>query len=1046
MKKLLTLALLFLALIVNAQSVTNIDDLAVWYSADSVHITTDNYVDTLYDKSGNERHATQSTKSKQPQLCVCQDLNNRCVLYFNGTSDQLVCQNDTKLGAMFVVTRWNGEETLFPTYNGFISTYTKSIYTYIFTGNANTSGIRSSANNQVFWDNNEIYINNKQTTDFSPINQFKIAYGQKQEPGTCNLLIGASYNNQYYWKGEIAEIIGFDTIPSDSIKGFVYYYLRNKYVPPVSLNDTTSSYGFKPITYDASKPWLHHYIWNDGCTDSIRTFKKEGTYSLTATDIFGFASSDTMSVSFANVSCISDTLICLGDTITWAPDLTGPYSYLWSDGSTGDRLKIANEGKYWVVITDTAGYEWHSDTVAVKVDMYANRITLGNDTIRACVGNNIYLQTGFEETVGYLWSDGTTADHIEVKESGSYAVTTTDSIGCKARKSAYINVVGIAPTPDFTFSAPCATRAIDFTDKSHSNDNSAISSYEWTFGDGTTSNIANPTHIYKYSGNYSLQLAITCSNGCDNVLKQIVHIDSLPKADFAPTQCCSFTSTQFTDHSVTADSYISSWLWTMNDTTYTERNPQTTYNTYGEQIVSLTVTTAHGCTDTLERIVNVMQGPKVDFTYSPTCINTPVYFTNKTNVAFGLATNYTWTRDTKKFSSQKSPTATFSDTGSYIITLTVNQIANNCTSSVSKGINISPKPRPAIIASDICEGQATTLSGINNEPKSKPSAWIWNIDTLPAENGTLINHQFATTGKHKAVLTIVDSVGCTESFDTTINVHSTPVASFRALQARGPVPFDAEFINNSEEADNYIWHFGDGEQSTETDACHTYNYEDAYNVQLIARNDNCADTATRTVTAINPHSDITLVSASAETSNGFISVKAVIANRSNFDLADIDIEWYDNLGHHICETIADTIKESKILQYQFGANIGEAMPSRLEYICVAAQPSSRFIDEEPSDNEYCIILNNNEFTACTPKPNPANSKLEIGFIVPDDQDVKIELLDSKGEFISTLYDGPATTGFNSHIFNISRYSSGVYFYRISHNGQFKSQKIIISHD
>ncbi len=1060
MKRLFTLAFLFLALFVNAQTadeIRGINGLVAWFSADSVHLTADNHVDTLYDKSGNGFNVIQTSNDAQPTL-FDNALNGNPTMVFDG-NDYLnggdICDLGPNGTSIFIVGKSNKKNGCFV---------------------AKSKTAISSLRYAVFYENNICFIYNNSTLskpldfgDYKVLQAFHnpdssvcslIANGNQlgefntnavDMNSTFNFLIGG-YNNSngttppngsLSLDGEIAEIIIFNNYLNNKDSLMVMNYLRDKYSTHFDWSPFIVAYD--SVSINVSDPQFVSYKWNDGSSDSVRSFSKPGLYSVTVVDTFGFTRTLETRVVFGKR--FSDTTICLGDTITWNPDLSGPYYYLWSDGSADKTLKIHEEGKYWVVITDTAGYEWTSDTISVSVDTYVNRVSLGNDTIPACVGNNIYLQTGFEETVGYLWSDGTTADHIAVKESGSYAVTTTDSIGCKARKSAYINVVGIAPTPDFTFSAPCATRAIDFTDKSHSNDNSAINTYEWTFGDGTTSNITNPTHTYKYSGNYSLQLAITCSNGCNNVLKQIVHIDSLPKADFAPTQCCSFTSTQFTDHSVTADSYISSWLWTMNDTTYTERNPQTTYNTYGEQNVSLTVTTAHGCTDTLNRTINVKQGPKVDFPYSPACINTPIYFTNKTNVAFGLATNYIWTKDTTKFSSQRSPATTFNDTGIYIITLTANQIANNCTSSVSKDINIRPRPRPAIIANDICNGQASTLTGSNNEPRSKTSAWIWNIDdTLPAENGTHIRHQFATNGKHKVMLTIIDSMGCTNSFDTTINVHNTPSASFHTLQTRGPVPFEAEFINNSEEADNYIWHFGDGEQSTEADACHTYNYEDDYNVQLIARNDNCADTATRTVTALNPHSDITLVSASAETSNGFISVKAVVANRSNFDIADIDIEWHDNIGHHICETISDTIKENKILQYQFGANIGEAMPSRLEYICVSAQPSSRFADEEPSDNEYCIILNNNEFTACTPKPNPASSKLEIGFIVPDNHDVKIELLDSKGEFISTLYDGPATTGFNSHAFNISRYSSGVYFYRIIHNGQFKSQKIIIDHD
>ena len=146
----------------------------------------------------------------------------------------------------------------------------------------------------------------------------------------------------------------------------------------------------------------------------------------------------------------------------------------------------------------------------------------------------------------------------------------------------------------------------------------------------------------------------------------------------------------------------------------------------------------------------------------------------------------------------------------------------------------------------------------------------------------------------------------------------------------------------------------------------------------------------------------------------------------------------------VSEVSVDTIKQNKILRYRFKASIGEPNPSLLQYICVEAQPGTAFADDDPDDNEFCIILNNSEFTACLPKPNPADKELNISYILPDDDNVRIELFNSSGIVAATLYDGPATAGFNSHNFDIQRFKSGVYFYKITTSQASKTQMVIIS--
>ena len=1047
--------------------------LQLWLRADSVELDEIGRVSRWYDLSPNQYEIVQTDENARPSA------NGGFSLSFNGTSTYLTGGDILDLGTdrwtWFVVGQYNNPANQSGSAPTFVSKFDRNInwgspmymlgqyLSELYWANGNNSGTQISTKSQSISTDAKFQIFSYELRDrigelahdraflrdtlVEDVQSQPINYAFNS---ACPFKIGHTYTSSAnpkgtFLNGRIAEIIVFNTIDS-VLRKQVYNYLYNKYVLTtvnLGLDIHSCSFADTAIT-TAYNPGFVSYLWSTGETDSVIHVSQPGTYWVTVTNAFGIESSDTINVYYPEPAQLRDTTICAGDTIVWNAALDGPYTYLWSDSSTESSLEITAEGDYWVVITDSLGFSWKSDTITVKVDSFPITARLEGDQINSCIGNNIYLQSGYEEAVSYLWSNGSTADHLAVTEPGQYWVKMTDRLGCKAADSAYVSVLGIAPTPNFTHSALCATRVITFRDSSQAKENSHITSYLWQFGDGGTATTANATHTYAHSGSYNLLLTIAASNGCSNQKRQKIVIDSLPTANFIPVRACSHTDVQFTDMSTTPVSYLTEWQWTMNDTIFTEQHPQTTFATHGDAPVQLVVTTAHGCTDTLRRTINIMQGPDVEFTFSAPCVNKPIYFTNNTVTTLGLTTSYTWTADTVLFSQQRSPMIEYADTGTHIITLNVKQLANGCLATVSKTVSVKNNPKPGISADSFCVGKAASLRGVNREPQSPSGEWLWTIDTLPKISGQTISPVFAQSGRHKARLTIVDGNGCTAFYDTTINVLATPTAAFVARSTRGPVPFEAEFVNKSRNASSYEWNFGDGRTSTDTDACHTYNIDGEYTVALAASNGNCADTAVRTVSAIVPQTNLRMLSATATTDNGTISIEAVVANLSNFDVTDIGLAWRDNLGHTVSEVSADTIKQNKILRYRFKASIGEPNPSLLQYICVEAQPGTAFADDDPDDNEFCIILNNSEFTACLPKPNPADKELNISYILPNDDNVRIELFNSSGIVAATLYDGPATAGFNSHNFDIQRFKSGVYFYKITTSQASKTQTVIIS--
>lgn len=73
----------------------------------------------------------------------------------------------------------------------------------------------------------------------------------------------------------------------------------------------------------------------------------------------------------------------------------------------------------------------------------------------------------------------------------------------------------------FESAVPCVINFINNSQKA--------TSFEWSFGDGSTSSTFNPTHTYTLNGTYLLKLKVTGPGGVDSVCK-ILAVEALPNA------------------------------------------------------------------------------------------------------------------------------------------------------------------------------------------------------------------------------------------------------------------------------------------------------------------------------------------------------------------------------------------------------------------------------------------------------------------------------------------------------------------------------------
>ena len=215
-----------------------------------------------------------------------------------------------------------------------------------------------------------------------------------------------------------------------------------------------------------------------------------------------------------------------------------------------------------------------------------------------------------------------------------------------------------------------APLTVAFTDGS-----TDATSWAWDFGDGATSSDQNPTHTYYDAGTFSA--CLTAANECSSeTVCMDITVD--PPVCDPPTAC--FTADPASGEAPLDVAFSDcsedgvSWMWDFGDgSTSGDRNPNHTYAVDGTYQVCLTVTNDCGATDMLclGIVIDPMPEPPVAaFSAAPTsgCAALTVLFTDESS---GGPTGWTWDFGDGTSSSEQHPTHTYSDPGTYTVTLNV---------------------------------------------------------------------------------------------------------------------------------------------------------------------------------------------------------------------------------------------------------------------------------------------------------------------------------------------------------------------------------------
>ncbi|NVK66253.1 MAG: PKD domain-containing protein [Flavobacteriales bacterium] len=217
----------------------------------------------------------------------------------------------------------------------------------------------------------------------------------------------------------------------------------------------------------------------------------------------------------------ADLLICTNETLTlWAGAPAD--TILWSTGDTTMSLDVTTPGTYYVDVMSACGTTG-SDTIVVTQSNLVYNNFISADTTFFCLPNSATL-TSTQVGTSYDWSTSETTQSINVTTGGTYILNVTDECGSGVDS---ITIVGATtPVPSYTTTTSYVTAF--FTNTSTAD---GTVTYDWDFGDGNSSNLENPTHVYTAAGTY--QVTLTVSNQCgtatysDSVTLTTVGLDEI---------------------------------------------------------------------------------------------------------------------------------------------------------------------------------------------------------------------------------------------------------------------------------------------------------------------------------------------------------------------------------------------------------------------------------------------------------------------------------------------------------------------------------------
>ncbi len=365
-------------------------------------------------------------------------------------------------------------------------------------------------------------------------------------------------------------------------------------------------------------------------------------------------------------------------------------------------------------------------------------------------------------------------------------------------------------------------------------------SYSWSSGNGDMSLLAEPTFSYISAGHYNLSVTVECNGHTATATREVVIFNG-PTAlfnDSAVIGCSPYTH-EFRSLSETGDAAITNYLWYFGDgNSMRGQNRRHVYTSPGIFTVSLEVTDANGCTDIMHsQMLTVSKSPSVTIAANDAqwCVAPhEVGFSSEISTDVGLGGPYvaTWNFGDGTNSNEDNPSHTYTQTGSFDVTLTVVD-SYGCQTIVRNDemVEIGTFAPNCVVPEQVCLNATTIFRSDADEVDC-----IWNFgDGSPSQYEPNASHTYSQTGTYSVSFTFDPNGPCRQTQVFSIEVVDVQ-ASFRTEPEdlfSCTYPFNVRFISTSVgENLTYTYNFDDTYLGMDEDITHSYSQNGRYTPTL----------------------------------------------------------------------------------------------------------------------------------------------------------------------------------------------------------------------
>jgi gliding motility-associated-like protein len=431
----------------------------------------------------------------------------------------------------------------------------------------------------------------------------------------------------------------------------------------------------------------------------------------------------------------------------------------------------------------------------------------------------------------------------------------TTNTGCNAATTAYryIRVVPGIKTdfinlPTLNCNAPFS---VSFKNQSAGPGNI---SYLWDFGNAATSTLKDPTTNYPAATSYTVKLTTQSDFGCSGFVQKTVNLSTTVTDFTAPLNACPNAAITFNNNSSVIP--ISSTWYFSDGVQIQQINATRSFPASGPYTVKL-VNRYPDCVDSVTKNITIIPVPVISFSADKTIACKAPFTVNFTD-ASPSGNQWQWDFGDGSLGNGQTISHTYTREGLFNVTLNL-QTSTGCVGSQTQTAMIKIV-RPTLKINNVPAGgcapyafspqsSVTSIDGIQS--------YAWDFGDGGTGSGATPTHNYLTTGKFTLKLTVTSNDGCVETLviPNAVKVGTPPVVDFTTVPpppVSGCASDSVQFSNLSAPADEFVWKFGDGDTSQLKNPKHKFLSSGNVPVQLVAFNNGCPDSISKSIINIKP--------------------------------------------------------------------------------------------------------------------------------------------------------------------------------------------------